>query len=115
MQEINEKKFKIKLGKKVKEFRKSLNLTQEEMAEESSMSVDFVSRIEVGSANPSSLKIVQIANALSITPNNLLDEFITDKKMALQDTLLRELNKLTEEDIQAILRMAKYIGKKNDD
>lgn len=114
MQEIDDKEFRIKLGRKIREFRQSLNLTQEKAAERSLISVDFLAKVEIGYYSPNSLRIVQIANGLEITPNHLLKDFIYSKTMIADDMLLRELNKLSLEDKEILLDLIKYIAKKNE-
>lgn len=109
MEEIDEVIFKEKLGDNIRNARRSLHLTQETAAEKSMISTDFLSRIELGCSSPTSLKLVQISNALKLTPNDLLEEFIYNKEKITEDTLLREINELTKEDKEIILQLVKYI------
>ena len=113
MQEINVQIFRVKLGEKIRNFRKSLDLSQEEMAERSLISMDFLSRIERGTSSPTSLKLTQISKALNVTPNDLLEEFISSEEVFIDELLQKEFSKLTKEDKKAILEIAKYIESKN--
>jgi transcriptional regulator with XRE-family HTH domain len=64
---------KIKLGKKIKEFRKKRGLTQEQLSELAETSYKYIQRIE-GKTPPDVrlTTIVKLAKALKVTPAELL-------------------------------------------
>lgn len=53
-------------GKKIKEAREKLNLTQAEVAEKADMTVNYYAMIERGEVNPSYEKIKSIARVLKM-------------------------------------------------
>ena len=69
-----EKKIRIKLGKKIRQFRTKRKYTQEKLAEVASIDYKYLQRIE--GKNPPALKIDTIgklAKALKTTPSKLLE------------------------------------------
>ena len=63
----------IKLGKKIKEFRKKCGITQEKLAELINTSYKYVQRIEGKSPPDVRLStIVRLAKALNVKPFDLL-------------------------------------------
>ena len=63
-----DKKFLIKLGKKVRIERLKKEYSQDELAEFSGISKQTISTIERGLSSPSALRIAKIAIALGIEP-----------------------------------------------
>ena len=64
-------KLRKKFGKRVRELRINLNLTQEELAANSNISVDFISLIERGINAPSFETLEALARALHVEVNIL--------------------------------------------
>ncbi|MFC1708452.1 helix-turn-helix domain-containing protein [Candidatus Omnitrophota bacterium] len=63
----------VKLGRKIKEFRKKRRITQEKLAELISTSYKYIQRIE--GKNPPDIRlttIVRLAKALKVKPTELL-------------------------------------------
>lgn len=71
-----DKKFLIKLGKKVRIERQKKEFSQDELAERSGISKQTISTIERGLSSPSALRIAKIAIALGIEPYKM---FIFDE------------------------------------
>lgn len=63
--------IKILLGKRIKELRKSLSLTQEQMAEIVGIEPNNLSRIENGKNFPTPENLQKIAKALGVCVNEL--------------------------------------------
>lgn len=59
--------LKIRLGLRIRDLRKQHHLTQEQLAEMSDISTDFVSRVERGLNIPSLERVNAIAMALNVT------------------------------------------------
>ena len=55
------------------------------------------------------IPIIDICNALEITPTELLSDFIVLPKNILKETLSTELDKLSERDCEIILTMIKMM------
>lgn len=63
--------IKIKLGKRIKELRKSRKLTQEKLAEIVGIDVVSMSKIETGKNYPTADNLEKISNALETVPYEL--------------------------------------------
>lgn len=59
------------LGKNIKARRKSLGLTQQELAEKLDMSLNFVGKIEVAFSKPSLDTLIRLADALETSVSEL--------------------------------------------
>lgn len=65
--------IRTKFGKRVKELRRVRQLTQAQLAEKTSFSVNYISDIETGKASPSFETIVRLADALAMDVKSLFD------------------------------------------
>lgn len=73
----------LKIGLKIRSRRTELKMTQEELAEDSNSSINFISQLERGEKNNVSLrKINDIANALKLNIVELLT-YNTDDRVEL--------------------------------
>jgi transcriptional regulator with XRE-family HTH domain len=61
------------LGRRIAEIRKSNGLTQEDLAEKSGYSVEFISLVERGLNAPSVAGLAKIAKALKVEVKDLFD------------------------------------------
>lgn len=64
--------FKNIVGNHVRELRLSGNLTQDLLADRCGIYRTYLSRIEMGHANPTLLVLVALANCLDVQPYELL-------------------------------------------
>ena len=82
---------KILLGKRIKELRKSRNMTQPELAEKISVDPKYISRLETGTSTPSLDTLHNIADALCVE----IAEIFTFSYMKDREELIFQiLNKL---------------------
>lgn len=65
--------FRIKLGQRIEQLREKRNLEQGALAAMIGKDKQFINRYERQGANPTAYILVQIAEALGVTPNELLD------------------------------------------
>ena len=65
------------IGKRIKIRREQIQMTQMELAEITELSVPYISYIETGKKKLSLGTLINIANALSISPNELLMDHLT--------------------------------------
>lgn len=63
--------FYIELGKKIKQRRKELGLTQQQPADKMDISLNFMGKIEVAFSKPSLDTLIDFANALDTTVSDL--------------------------------------------
>ncbi|MGH7964882.1 MAG: helix-turn-helix domain-containing protein [Candidatus Binatia bacterium] len=60
-------------GRRVRSLRKLRDLTQEKLAEATSLSAEYVSKVERGLTSPSFEVIAKLAEALQVDPSMLFD------------------------------------------
>lgn len=83
------------LGKRIQKFRQARNYTQEYMAEQIDMSVQHVSNIENASKKPSLATLMNIAEVLDVTLDDLLAEsYIKEKR---KDVFYKEMEVILEQ------------------
>lgn len=79
----------VSIGKRVRFFRNEKGMSQEELAEATGVTQEYIARIETGVKGPSLDMILQIANALGTTANDLLSDnlntLISDTDKQLHD------------------------------
>ncbi len=63
--------FYRNLGQNIKNRRKELGLTQQQLADKMNMSLNFVGKIEVAFSKPSLDTLIQLADALETTVSEL--------------------------------------------
>lgn len=105
------------LGGKIRNFRKQLGLTQEELAERAGLHYSYIGQVERGDKNPSLNSLRKMAEALNVGVDMLLEE---TQQYELVDTelLQKELWKITRnrpaEDLQLLLEIAKNLFERLD-
>ena len=60
------------LGKRIANFRKKRRLTQEQMAEKTELSTNYISHIENSRSIPSLETLMKLCEVLNVTPDELL-------------------------------------------
>ena len=63
--------FYVKLGQNIKQRRKELKLTQQQLADKMNISLNFMGKIEVAFSKPSLDTLIELANALETTVSDL--------------------------------------------
>lgn len=91
------------LGQKIKFFRKSRNLTQEQLAELVGMEPNSISIIESGRNFPTLNSLEKIANALDIELNVLFRYSQNKTNSEITDTINKELANLSNEKLEKVL------------
>lgn len=96
---IDKKSF----GKKIKEARNALDLTQAELAEKIEVSQNFLGDIERGIKFPSLQKLILLSNTLKVSLDYLFSEsldnvlnedpdvYYTDKQMAIINNIVKSI------------------------
>ena len=99
------------LGKRIKEERKRLNMTQEQLAEYIEISPAFVGHIERNERSLSLPTLIRIANRLGVTLDYLFADVITPK----YDVYVEEFRQLTDQKspkaLQAILDIVRTLAR----
>ncbi len=81
-----------KIGQKIRKFRKIQGLSQEELAEKIGISTTHMSHIETGNTKLSLSVFVDIANALNVQTDDLLN----DRDIVRTDRANKELSEILE-------------------
>lgn len=69
----------VKTGEKLKRYRRGSGLTQKELAQKAGVTQSTVTQIETGTiAEPRPRTLTKLANALGVTPTDLLDDVGSD-------------------------------------
>ena len=63
--------FYLKLGQNIKQRRKELGLTQQQLADKMNISLNFMGKIELAFSKPSLDTLIEIAKALDTSVSNL--------------------------------------------
>ena len=101
------------IGKRIKECRESAGLTQEELSVLLDITKSSVYKFESGKLLPSSVNLIQIANALETTPDYLVqDSLIKIPEFPLAHDpiligILKEVQTLPNSQQQFLLQMLK--------
>ncbi len=79
------------MGRRIKEARKKANLTQEKLAEEIGLSAVHVSNMESGSGRPGLDSLVDMANAMRVSTDDLLCDSVLCCKPVFQKEIVETL------------------------
>ena len=91
------------IGRRIKEIRKSKSLTQEQLAEKSDLTNNYISNIENCRSIPSLETLMKLCIALETTPNDiLLGSHLTSSSFATAD-LSNSLSKCTAKEKRLVL------------
>lgn len=94
------------LGAKIKKERQSRGITQEQLAEQVDISVNFMSLIENG-RNMSVETLIKIAKALGVTVDYLLSDIVDLQSNIITEQINHNLATLTDEEKLFFLNMIK--------
>jgi transcriptional regulator with XRE-family HTH domain len=95
------------LGKRIREERLRLNLTQEKLAEDINISTAYLGQIERGERSVTLEKLIPLANRLGVTVDFLLADYITPDS----DVSLNQLAQLLHDKTDAEKEMAVNVVK----
>lgn len=101
--------IKAQLGARIKELRKSKNITQEELVELIGSDTNNLSRIENGKKFMSAEKLSKIANALNVDIKELFDfgHILSDDE--LKTEIISDINTLSTKQLKYIYKSIKNI------
>ncbi len=106
--------IKEKLGKRIFELRKRLNISQEELAEKLDISQKSLSKIETGRNFLTSETLEKLTLALNVEITELFDFNHTDKKENLLDEIYKYIDNIKndERDLITLYKIVQALGKK---
>lgn len=97
------------IGKRIKIARIKADLTQERLAEKIELSPTHMSNIETGTTRVSLTTIVSLANALSVTVDDLLCDNVIKAKVQFEKDISSILADCDEYEIRIIKDMAQSL------
>lgn len=97
------------LGKRIKEERLRLSLTQEKLAESINISTAYLGQIERGERNITLEKLISLANRLGVTVDFLLTDYLTPDQDVNLDRLAQLLYDRTEAEKEMAFNMLKLL------
>lgn len=98
-----------KLGRRIKEYRTSINMTQEALAEAVGISAVFVSQIESGNRKPSLETVFSISTTLNVPIDYLMKDSVIENDSSKLDELIALLKGRPEKEIALVTDTAREI------
>ena len=95
------------LGKRISNFRNASGLTQEQFGEKLNMSRKHISQVEAGISRPSLETVVEIANFLGISADDLLVDSLTHSASTADTEIHRLLLDCNATEQEILIRMVK--------
>ena len=104
------------LGVRIKNARESKSLTQEQLAEITGLSNNYISNIERNRSIPSLETLVKICNALNVTPDFLLVDsvFTYSSREYIKDDIAKLLSKCNNKTIKLISKFIELLVKEQE-
>lgn len=97
------------IGTRIKNERYKQNMSQERLAEISELSITHTSHIETGNTKLSLPTLVKIANALSVSLNDLVCDSIVKAKDVFENEISQEVKDCDEQEIRIIADTVKAL------
>lgn len=105
--QLNDEKLREVLSQNLKSARLSSNLTQENLAEMSDISLNFLKDVEGCRSGISLLTLINVCHSLNITPNELLKDFFKDS-YDKSENMAQQINLLNDYQKDAIYTLIQY-------
>ena len=90
------------IGKNIRKFRLEKKLRQEDLAERSGLSANYVGMVERGEKIPSLETFISIVNALGVSADMVLTDVVETGYLVKSSMLLDQLEHLSAEDREKI-------------
>lgn len=97
------------IGERIKILRKQHNISQQTLAELIGKTPTYISRLESGTRGASIETIIEIANALMISTDSLLAEYLWHKDELLNNEFATLLNDCNKHERRVIIGMARSL------
>lgn len=94
-----------RIGKRIKRCREKLGLTQEEFAEKTGLTANYISTLERGASFPRCEKLITIINGLETSADAIFCDVITHANDYKAAQLSEEIASLKPESQKRILQM----------
>jgi len=97
------------LGRRIREERLKLNLTQENLAEDVGLTTAYIGQIERGERSLALDKLVLVANRLGVTVDYLLSDSVTTDESMPINLMLQLFSNRSEKDKMLAVNMVKMM------
>jgi len=94
-----------RIGKRFKQRREELGLTQEQLAEKLGLTVNYISTIERGTSFPRCEKLILLLNGLETTADSIFCDVVEKSTECESSILSQKLKGLPYDDQKRILNM----------
>lgn len=98
-----------RIGKRIKQCRERLGLTQEEFAEKTGFTVNYVSSLERGVLFPRCEKLITLINGLEVSADAIFCDVLTHSTDYKTSQLSDELSQLSPDAQKRILQMVELM------
>ena len=99
------------LGERLFQYRNSINMSQEKLAEKIEISVRYVSDIEQDRAKPSYEVLIKICNLFNIGINQIFSKYLKITENKTLEYTISGYDKLSEKDKETIKHLIMYFNK----
>lgn len=98
-----------RIGKRMKQCREQLGLTQEQFAEKTGLTMNYISTVERGASFPRCEKLIRILNGLEVSADAVFCDVLTHSTEYKASKLSEELSTLSPEAQNRILQMLEFM------
>lgn len=93
------------VGKRIREYRLENKMTQVMLAEKTGLSEQAIYSYETGKRLPSLEPLVLLSNALNVSTDTLLRDYVDNHNSAKSNSIMEKVNNLPEKEQERILRI----------
>ncbi|WP_304509778.1 helix-turn-helix domain-containing protein [Anaerotignum sp.] len=97
------------LGKRIREERLKLNLTQENLAEDVSLTPAYIGQVERGERNITLEKLIDVVNRLGVSLDYLLSDSVDSNEDSLYKVWCQLMNGKTDKEKSLAINILKLI------
>ena len=90
------------IGRNIRKFRKERHLRQEDLAEKTGLSANYIGMVERGEKTPSLETLIRIINALRVSADVILSDVLENGYVIKTSQLNEKLENLSEEERRRI-------------
>lgn len=98
-----------RIGKRIKERREQLGITQEELAKRIGVGTNYISTLERGVSFPRCDLLIKVINELETSADSIFCDVVNHSFKYRQSELAERLNELTLEDQAIVLDMVELL------
>ncbi len=98
------------IGKRIREERLILRLTQEQLAEKAGLNESYVGQIERGTKNPSLESLIKLSAALGVTIDFLLQDVLDLRKTELIRELSTVVATRNDDEIRLLINISRLVS-----